>query len=81
MPAVGDLKIKPPSGSAFGCESPPMMPKLHQACLVVGPRGARVVRALDGAPRPGDFVTVRGAAGPTRILQAGAHPCDQQYAH
>ena len=36
----GDLKIKPPSGSAFGCETPPAMPKLHQACLVVGPRGS-----------------------------------------
>jgi hypothetical protein len=36
----GDLQIKPPSGSAFGCETPPAMPKLHQACLVVGPRGS-----------------------------------------
>lgn len=34
------MEIKPPTGSAFGCESPPMMPKLHQACLVVGPRGS-----------------------------------------
>ena len=36
----GDLKIKPPSGSAFGCETAPHLPKLHQACLVVGPRGS-----------------------------------------
>ena len=37
---IPNMEIKPPSGSAFGCESPPMMPKLHQACLVVGPRGS-----------------------------------------
>ena len=43
---VPNLKIKPPSGSAFGCETPPMMPKLHQACLVVGPRGAGKTTAV-----------------------------------
>ena len=37
---IPNLAIKPPSGSAFGCETPPNMPKLHQACLVVGPRGS-----------------------------------------
>ena len=37
---IPNLSIKPPSGSAFGCDTPPMMPKLHQACLVVGPRGS-----------------------------------------
>ena len=37
---IPNLQINPPKGSAFGCESPPEMPKLHQACLVVGPRGS-----------------------------------------
>ena len=37
---IPNLQINPPTGSAFGCESPPDMPKLHQACLVVGPRGS-----------------------------------------
>ena len=37
---VKNLQVIPPRGSAFGCETPPDLPKLHQACLVVGPRGA-----------------------------------------
>jgi hypothetical protein len=36
---IPNMQINPPSGSAFGCESPPNMPKLHQACLIVGARG------------------------------------------
>ena len=37
---VKGLEIKPPKGSAFAYETAPNLPKLHQACLVVGPRGA-----------------------------------------
>jgi hypothetical protein len=37
---VKGLEIKPPKGSAFAYETAPMLPKLHQACLVIGPRGA-----------------------------------------
>lgn len=37
---VKGLEIKPPSGSAFAYETAPMLPKLHQVCLIVGPRGA-----------------------------------------
>lgn len=37
---VGGLQIKPPSGSAFAYETSPMVPKLHQNCLIVGPRGS-----------------------------------------
>ena len=57
---VPNLKIKPPGGSAFGCETPPNMPKLHQACLVVGPRGAgkttAVVNLLERLPFDRTFV-------------------------
>lgn len=37
---IKNLTIVPPQGLAFACETPPYMPKLHQACLVVGPRGS-----------------------------------------
>ena len=37
---VRGLEIKPPSGSAFTYETASMLPRLHQACLIVGPRGA-----------------------------------------
>ena len=37
---IPNLAIRPPGGSAFGCETPPNMMKLHQAMLIVGPRGA-----------------------------------------
>lgn len=37
---VKGLEIRPPSGSAFAYETAPQLPKLHQACLVIGPRGA-----------------------------------------
>ena len=37
---VKGLEIKPGSGSAFAYETAPNLPKLHQACLVIGPRGA-----------------------------------------
>jgi hypothetical protein len=43
---IPNLAIKPPGGSAFGCETPPMMPKLHQACLIVGPRGSGKTTAM-----------------------------------
>ena len=35
-----NLQITAPKGSAFGCETSPDMPKLHQAMLIVGPRGS-----------------------------------------
>lgn len=37
---VAGLEIRPPSGSAFAYETKPMLPKLHQACLIIGPRGS-----------------------------------------
>ena len=37
---VKGLEIRPPSGSAFTYSTATMLPRLHQACLVVGPRGA-----------------------------------------
>jgi len=45
---IPNLAIKPPSGSAFGCETPPNMMKLHQAILIVGPRGAGKTTACSG---------------------------------
>lgn len=37
---VRDCEIKAPSGSAFSYDTPEHMPKLHQACLICGPRGS-----------------------------------------
>ena len=37
---VRNLNIHPPQGSAFAYDSHPDLPKLHQACLIVGPRGS-----------------------------------------
>ena len=37
---VKGLESRPPKGSAFAYETAPNLPKLHQACLVIGPRGA-----------------------------------------
>ena len=37
---IPGLAINPPKASAFAYASPPNMPKLHQACLIVGPRGS-----------------------------------------
>lgn len=37
---VPNLEIRPPDGSAFAYETAANMPKLHQACLVIGPRGS-----------------------------------------
>ena len=34
------LKIEVPPGSAFSCETPPLMPKAHFLLAVVGPRGS-----------------------------------------
>ena len=45
---IPNLAIRPPSGSAFGCETPPNMMKLHQAMLIVGPRGAGKTTACSG---------------------------------
>ena len=45
---IPNLAIRPPSGSAFGCETPPNMLKLHQAMLIVGPRGAGKTTACSG---------------------------------
>ena len=38
--SIQNMRIKAPKGSAFACQTAPMLPKLHQACLVVGPRGS-----------------------------------------
>ena len=37
---IPNMVIHAPHGSAFGCETAPNLPKLHQACLIVGPRGS-----------------------------------------
>lgn len=37
---VGGMQIKPPAASAFAYDTPPFCPKLHQNCLIVGPRGS-----------------------------------------
>ena len=37
---IRNFEIKPPKGSAFSYETPEHMPKLHQACLICGPRGS-----------------------------------------
>ena len=37
---VAGLKITVPGGSAFRCETAPMMPKMHFLCAVVGKRGS-----------------------------------------
>lgn len=38
--SIPGLDINPPKGSAFAYETDPMMPKLHQCMLIVGPRGS-----------------------------------------
>ena len=38
--SVPGLDIRPPKNSAFAYDTPEMMPTLHQACLIVGPRGS-----------------------------------------
>lgn len=38
--SIKNLDIVPPKASAFAYETDPMMPKLHQCCLIVGPRGS-----------------------------------------
>ena len=37
---VAGLDIKVPPGSAFACETPPMMPKMHFLCACIGKRGS-----------------------------------------
>ncbi len=37
---VAGLEIKVPPGNAFRCETPPMMPKMHFLCAVIGKRGS-----------------------------------------
>lgn len=37
---VAGLDVKVPPGSAFACETPPMMPKMHFLCACIGKRGS-----------------------------------------